>query len=340
MGVKVPLKNHKPTLSDVARQAGVNRVTASVALNGSTHSGTRVSQATRERVAQAARDLGYTPSAIALALRGNRTNIIGYYTGYESLDALDPFTATIINGIRRVCHFKKQDLLMFGSYERDSADEIYASLSNGKIDGLVLLPSPLSPVMDHLSELRLPVVAIANVMPGVPSVGVDDVGGARMQAEYLAQKGHQRILYRADFAEHRSTVRRREAFIETAHALGMEVEVVRGNQIGNLMPAELEMLARPPSLRPTAAVCWADSNAYALLENLRHHGIHVPADLAVMGFDGLAPKVRSAWQLTSIRAPWYDVASTAVMHLLALIEGDEVKGEHIFPVELLEGDTA
>src|SRR5258706_15176848 len=121
---KMRRKRPRVTLQAVADLAGVNRVTAAVALGQSPQGGTRVAAATRLRVSEAAHQLGYPPNAIAQALRGERTNIIGYYAGYEALDAHDPFTAAILQGLQASCRKHRQDLMIFGTFERDTVDRI------------------------------------------------------------------------------------------------------------------------------------------------------------------------------------------------------------------------
>ena len=333
-----PRKRKAPTMEDVARLAGVHRVTASVALSGARAS-TRVSKETRERVIAAARELGYHPNARALALRRSSTDIIGFYSGYTP-NAHDPFTAEVINGLHQVCKPHEKDLLMFGDFEGRSADEVYASLANGKIDGLVMIPSPNRPLINILADSHLPVVAIADGLPDFTSVVVDDVGGSRLLVEHLAARGHRRILYRTDLYEHTSAVRRLEAFREAAAAAGMEVTATKpGDWDGHLRAEEEALLLAPAGERPTAAACWADQSAYALLEACERLGLRVPEDLAVVGFDGIPTRIRPARRLTTIRAPWGEVTVRAVELLLALIEGQEVPQETVFPVELLIGDT-
>ncbi|HLV33669.1 MAG TPA: LacI family DNA-binding transcriptional regulator [Spirillospora sp.] len=328
-------------MSDVAERAGVNRVTVSVALNGSAHGGTRVSEATRQRVLDAARELGYAPSAVARALRGQRTNIIGYYTGHESLNVLDPFTGTVLNGLQKSCRQHHQDLLIFGSFERSSVDDIYASLAGGKIDGLVLLPTPHSPVMDKLLNSHLPIVAIANPVPNLPSVTIDDLSGSHLLANYMARQGHRHILYRGDYLPHSSTVRRCEAFLAAAGELGLRVTFSAESRDGHITPAEVELLTRAPAAdRPTAVVSWVDSQAYVFIEDCVRLGIRVPDDLAVAGFDGIDLQIRPAYRLTTIRAPWEVVAATAVDLLMNLIDGEEVEREIMLPVTLVIGETA
>src|SRR5262249_35592941 len=96
-------RKRRVTLQPAADLAGVNRVTAGVALGQSSASGTRVSEGTRRRVRAAAQQLGYVPNAIARALRGERTQIIGYYAGYEAINPRDPFIAAILEGLQRRC---------------------------------------------------------------------------------------------------------------------------------------------------------------------------------------------------------------------------------------------
>lgn len=332
-------RRQRVTLKDVADLAGVNRVTVSVALGRSPQGGTRVSEATRQRILAAARELGYTPNLIARALRNERTNIIGYYAGYEALDAHSPFTAAVLQGLQHSCRINNQDLMLFGSFERDTVDSIYATLMGGKIDGLVLLPTPYSPIMDRLFDSHLPVVAIGNPHPTVPSVAVDDAAGSAQIAAYLAQKGHRRILYRANRRRHVATVRRQEAFLEAAAALGMSVMVTQEAEEHLLSDEEMAVFSGSPQAWPTAAVCWMDLNAYALLAYCERMGLRVPEDMAIIGFDGVCLPVKPARTLTTVRAPWTDVAAQAVEYLLALLDGEEVPQETVLPVELVIGDT-
>ena len=339
MGEKKIRARQAPTMSDVARLAGVNRVTASVALRG-VRAGTHVSEATRQRILEAARQLGYTPNAIAMALRRKRTDIIGYYVGQGYLQPHDPFTADVIDGLQSGCGKYQQDLLMFGGFQRRSDDEIYAALSSGKIDGLILFPSRHNPVMEKLVSSHLAVVAIANKVDSLPSLLVDDVAGAQAVAHYLAKQGHRRVLYRGDRYSITSQMHRQQAFVRTAAEYDMHVTITVSHEPhGHLSAEEQAVLTAPPDQRPTAVMCWVDTFAYSLLQDCEQLGIRVPEDLAVVGFDGIKTNIPPARSLTTVHAPWRDVAETAVDTLMALIEGKEVDIETVFPVELVIGDT-
>jgi DNA-binding LacI/PurR family transcriptional regulator len=315
-------------------------VTASVALGRSPRGGTRVSEATRQRVLDAATDLGYIPNVIARVLRGERTNIIGYYAGYETLDAYSPFTAAVLQGLQRSCRLYKQDLMLFGSFERGTVDSIYATLASGKIDGLIVLPTPQSPIMDRLFESHLPIVVLANSHPSIPSVIVDDAAGSILLADYLFHKGHRYVLYRGNARGHGSTVNRLNAFLDAAATRCMSVAVAYGGEDYGFSEEELAILQDLPDERPTAAACWMDLSAYSLLAYCEQLGLNVPADMAIVGFDGVPLSVKPERTLTTVRAPWSDVAAKAVEYLLAVIDGEEVPKETVLPVELIIGDTA
>jgi LacI family transcriptional regulator len=334
------VRRRRVTLQDVADQAGVNRVTASVALGRSPNGGTRVSASTRKRVIEVAEHLGYTPNALARALRGERTNILGYYAGYESLDAHSPFTAAILQGLQQSCRLYNQDLMLFGSFERDTIDDIYATLASGKLDGLILLPTPNSPIMDRLFDSHLPVMAIANSHPSISSVVVDDVTGSKLLVDYLFQKGHRRLLYRSNSRNHGSTARRLDTFLDAAAAYNMSVIITDAAEHATISEQELAILNQPADERPTAAACWMDLSAYTLLEACNQAGLSVPDDMAIVGFDGVQLSVKPMRALTTIRAPWAEVAAKAVELLLALLHGEEVPKETMFPVELVIGCTA
>ncbi len=160
------MNNHKkpPTMSDVARQAGVSRMTVSAVFNGS-KGNTFVSEATHRRVLEAAQQLGYLPNASALALRCRRTDQIGLFLGYP-FDALFLFPATIINGIQASLQTYRSDLLIYNEVRQYEEDGLYVPLASRKIDGLILVPLPDCPMIEKLAKTNLPVIAVADAAPG------------------------------------------------------------------------------------------------------------------------------------------------------------------------------
>jgi LacI family transcriptional regulator/LacI family repressor for deo operon, udp, cdd, tsx, nupC, and nupG len=125
---------------------------------------------------------------------------------------------------------------------------------------------------------------------------------------------------------------------DAAEQKGMELRTIVEPDYEELVDA----LARRSATgsRATAIVCWNDMVAYQALSYCRRAGISVPNDVAITGFDGIRSPIGVDVSLTSVRAPWAQVASAAINALLDLSQGKEVPPETVLPVELIRGDTA
>ncbi len=330
------------TLRDVAERAGVSKMAVSAALSG--YSGNvRLSASTRTRILEAARQLGYTPNEVARSLRRQRTDIIALYCGYGYLNASLPFLSEIIGGVQEGCDEHKKDLLLHGVFRGQSVQDIHLACVSGKTDGLILNAAPQDPLVQKLAESHLPVVAIIDPIEGLPSVCVDDAQGARLTVEYLVAAGHTHVTYfkRSGLPTLVSVERRREAFLNCALEAAITVKECGINDVSELGDDLIrELVSTGFSHEYSAAVCWNDSVAYALLARCTKLNIAVPRDLAIIGFDGLGTQLDSVMKLTSVRAPWANVARTAVALLSAQINGESVSLETTLPVEFRAGNTA
>src|SRR5262249_5884403 len=147
----------------------------------------------------------------------------------------------------------------------------------------------------------------------------------------LARQEHGRVLYRARNPEEialESVVRRRAAFLDAAADRGLAVTEWRGSSASDASDDCIAAwLEADPSERPTAVVCWNDETAYHYLARCHKRGVRVPDDLALLGFDGLRTPMEAVWRLTTVRAPWMEVARTAVALLVAQLDGEVVPQE-------------
>jgi DNA-binding LacI/PurR family transcriptional regulator len=331
------------TIADVASAAGVSKMTVSNVLSNNQASHRHVSQQTRERVLAAVQTLRYRPNANALSLRRRCTNIIGVYTGHGYINAENAFLAALIGGLQEGCDRHEKDLLVHGAFPGRSAADIYAELADGRIDGLALYSPTDDPLGKLLSDSHLPVVALTDAVPGLPAVVVDDVQGARLTMEYLAAKGHRHIIYQACTQPLMSAVRRLEACCEFGRANGMQVKVQPTPHFRNrahISDEAVTWLDLPVGQRPTAAVCWNDLTAYDLLEQCERRGLRAPEDVAIVGFDDVISLRGMRRRLTTIHAPWAEVARTAIDLLVRQFAGEEIAPETVLPVHLVLGDTA
>ncbi len=300
----------------------------------------RVSEATRKRVLDIAQEINYQPNIAARNLRRRRTDILGIYTRYGYLNGRSYFLTELLGGLQEGCDAHQKDLLLHGAFHGHTPEKIFSELTDGRVDGLILLTNSDDPLVSLLTASALPAVAIVDALPGLPSVVADDALGMRQIVEHLAEQGHHSLFYRDRSYPRVSALHRLSSFRETVSALGLEaIESVAVDLSDMLTPSESLWMEAPRDRRPTAAVCWNDMTAYDLLGHCESRCLRVPQDLAVTGFDGIMPPPGFNSRLTTVRAPWLQVARTAVDLLVRRIDGEALPAETILPVEFILGDT-
>jgi DNA-binding LacI/PurR family transcriptional regulator len=270
--------------------------------------------------------------------RPQQTDLVALFLGFLP-SPLEAFPTMMINGILCRLNEYKKNLLVLGYPFYPTLDALYEGLINLPVDGMVLIPSHPE-INQKLAQSGLPLVAVADRAPGIVSVVVDNETGAFMLAEHLALRGHRRVMYRQDLLNHESGVVRFNAFEKAAQYLGMElIPTLPADSAANLSPEEESCLLAQGSQRPTAVVGWNDASAHQVLKFCKTHGMSVPGDFAVAGFDGILYPIEPVCQLTTIRAPWIRVAEVAADILICQIRGEDVPKETVLPVDLLIGDT-
>ena len=264
----------------------VSTVAVSAVLSASAGNRTGVSDATRQRIQDAARGMNYTPNGIAKMFRRNSTDIIGLYLGDWLLNTHDLFLAEIVSGLQIGCKEYGKDLLIHSKFRDHPVEDVYLELINRKIDGLIMFAQEGDALATRLASSSLPVVALADAVSSLPSVVTDDRGGSWMIAEYLAAQGHERVLYRRRPSVQTSANRRHEAFLAAAVHVGLTVVEDAARAAGFDLPlsdAEQAILGQAPAQRPTAIVCGNDLLAYATVESCQERNFRVPEDFAVVG---------------------------------------------------------
>ncbi|WP_410676026.1 LacI family DNA-binding transcriptional regulator [Amycolatopsis sp. cmx-4-68] len=217
----------RPTITDIAREAGVSKGAVSYALNGRPG----VSEATRHRITRIARELGWSPSSTARALSGGRTGAIGLVLD-RSPDVLgvEPFLTALLARIER-------ELLLQVVPGVDAELAVYRRWrAEHKVDG-VLLAGPACAA--ELPRIGLPAVALGGPLghPQVPSVWVDDTAAADEVLSYLAALGHREVVRLAAPAPFAHPETRAAAFTAAADRLGLtEVRTVQVGRLGAAAP--------------------------------------------------------------------------------------------------------
>ncbi len=332
------------TAKSIARELQLSQPTVSRILSGDPRH--RVAADTRRRVLETAQRLGYQPNALARSLRRGRTGIVGLYTNHD-YDARNNFLGTIIGGLQRGCEAHGLDLLLHSARGGRSAAEMYSTLRDGRIDGLILHANADDPLVAMLGQSPLPVVTVADRLPDLPAVTCDDADGMRQLMAYFWERGLRRFVFVAP-DEHLTSVERRcEAFAAEACRYGVppgdwSILRVCESDLGDTV----RFLRSLPT--PCAVACWNDRSAYQLLRECHAQGVAVPDTLAVAGFDGFRSENIPFWNLVTVECPWEEVAARALDLLLTRINATSHSGsssslssaeEVCLPVRLCLGTT-
>lgn len=301
------------SVKDVAALAGVSSSTVSNYLNHPHVLG----EASRERVRAAIEQLGYVPNESARQLRAGASKALALIL----LDAWLPYFHELSRGVEDVARDGGWSLF-FSNSNRDRVQERrnLDMFEAHRVQGIIIYPlDDVVPRLETLAERGIRSVVVGPIRPSrsVASVLFDDVGGGRLAGEHLLGIGRRRLLFLGSPAVSQSNDRL--AGLHAAVA-GADVEV-RGEDVAQLttedgMRAGERLAALPPDARPDAVFAANDMVALGVLTVLLRHGIRVPEDIAIVGFDDVAQAHQGVVPLTSIRQPGYEIGRAAGAVLL------------------------
>jgi LacI family transcriptional regulator len=320
------------TSHDVARAAGVSQSTVSRVLRNDP----RVSEATRERVLAAARDLRYVPSEVGRSLVTRSTRTIGIVVTdltsafypyliaplHEEVDASDYRMVLFTEGVETI----EGEAGPSASPTQQALDPLLDRLLDRSLDGVVLTTSRLDGTLSaELARASLPFVFLTRYVEGIAadSAVVDNSLGASLAASEAVRMGHTR--FGAIFGPpDTSTGRDRERGVRAAlTAAGLELPdtaVRHGPFSFETGYAQMtELLAQEP--RPTVVLCSNDTVAIGGFNAARAVGLAVPEDVSLVGFDDLPMAGWEVFSLTTVHQPMDEMARTAVRLLIERIEG-------------------
>lgn len=315
-----PASPRRVTIVDVARHAQVSTTAVSKVLRNAYGASPEM----RAKVRRAIEELGYRPLAAARGLRGQT-----YTIGVMLPDIRNPFFPEILDGITGcLADTDYQVLLGPGcNGEKEEARVTEAMIDRG-MDGLVLV-APVSS-RGHLEQVAgaVPTVVVGRHGRSAlyDTVGDDDVAGASLVVQHLAELGHRRIAH----IEHHETdptrsvempnAQRADGYRQAMRNLGLdeEIDVVSTSytQQGGYAGAK-ELLARPQ--RPTAVFAGADIVAMGVLEAVAEAGLSVPGDLSVAGYDNTTFAALGPISLTSVDQAGGEIGRNAARLLLERI---------------------
>ena len=311
---------HRPkraaTLSDVAALSGVATSTASRALS----SPGRVNAATRERIEQAARELGYVAlsqarSSVSQAA-GARTKAIAVLVA----DVTNPFYFDIIRGTQQQARAAGYSQLLVDTEESSEVEQSMLRGLRGSFDGAVIAASRLTDRELAAMAATMPIVAINRQTEGVPSVFIDTPFGIDQAVEHLISLGHRRIVYASGPETSWSNEGRWRAFVR---AMGRHQ--LEPGRVGPFSPKRAGGAAAADAVLnsgATASIAFNDLLAIGMLTRLRERGVSVPGDLSIVGCDDIFGADFCNPPLTTLTAPIEQAGRVAVSMLLSQLDDE------------------
>jgi LacI family transcriptional regulator len=303
------------TIRDVAKAAGVSVTTVSHVMNGTRH----VAPATSERVLGAVTHLGYRPSAVARALKGEGTKTVGMLVTSSS----NPFFAEVIRGVEEACFERGYSLILGNTGDVGQRLESYlATLYSKRIDGLVVMTTNMDHDFLHRlgEDRRVPVVAIDTLdVPGVTTVNDDSLSGGRIAAEYLVAQNFRRIAAVTGPADHPRSQQRFTGFVSALGEHGITLDpllVVQSDLTVAGGYEGMQRLLKRAELPPEAIFCLNDLIAFGGLCALNRAGLAVPRDVSVIGYDDIEYAAYMVPPLTTVRQPANDIGRGAAEILI------------------------
>ncbi|WP_052961241.1 LacI family DNA-binding transcriptional regulator [Leucobacter sp. Ag1] len=325
---------------DVARLAGVSPAVVSYVLNDS-HP---VAPATRERVVAAIDELGYRPNALARSLATARTHTLGLLLP----ESANPYFARLSSAIEDAA-FEDGFAVLLGNGVDSTARELgyVRAFLDRRVDGIIAVPGgDFAEGWRELQAAKVPAVSLDRLQAGIdlPSVVVDNAGGARAATEHLIEHGRTRIACLTG-GEGLSSAQERVIGWRGALAdAGLPAEDRRlaftpfSVEAGHA--ATLELLERDPAI--DAIFAGSDTQAVGTLRALADVGLRAGEDVAIVSFDGTPISDYTTPRLTTVVQPYAEIATEVVRMLLTLIDDpaqDRSRLHRVLPTTLLRRDT-
>jgi LacI family transcriptional regulator len=339
MGNRFPARK-RVTIRDVAAAAGVSPGTASKYLSGGDY---YVSAEVRSRIDRAMRELDYQPNEVARSLVNKRTFTIGVVVA----SLRNPFYPELVGGIEEIADPAGYTLLL-GSTEADPAREaqIVQSMLQRQVDGVVMASVRIqADEVEKLISRGLQVVLASRDLPGLlaDTVVVDNHAGGHLAGTHLVAHGHRRIALLAGPRDIRPFVDREAGFREALAAADLTLDedlvarVESNIEAGRTAMSALLRTGQPP----TAVFVSSDELALGALDAAAEHGVDVPTDLAMIGFDNVAFSARTRVPLTTVDSHAHQLGALAAERLTQRIAdpGEHRPMKHVLHPRLVVRDS-
>ena len=326
-------------MEDIARHVGVSRAAVSFVLNNRRDA--RVSAETRQRILQAAQDLGYRPNAGARALAARRSGLLGMVTEVVT----SSFGPEAVRGAQDQAWNTGMFLMIAASEGRPEMEaRAVERLMEQRVEGLIFASGLHQGITVPAAALELPTVLLHCVDANrrLPAVLPNEEGGGYVGTRRLLDAGHRRIgLVNLD--PHTAAAKGRLAgYLKALAEVGIAPDAALITHASATSAGGYYSTAKLLNLpqRPTAVFCCTDRMAMGAYDAIKERGLTIPGDVAVVGFDNqliISAFLRPA--LTTVALPFEEMGARSVALLIAALAGEVVPPLTVVECPLVERDS-
>ena len=299
-------------IREIARRAKVSTATVSRAINRIP----TVDPQLAKRVWKIVDELGYYPNTQARALVSGRSRIFGLIVS----EITNPFFPEIVQTFEHLAVENNYEILLTSTVHDPKRMEVSVRrMIERRVDGVAILTFGMEEsLLDHLRFRKVPLVFVdvGPDVPGVSNIRINYQNGIRQAVQHLAALRHTRIAFVTGPLDLKSAWARREAFQQSMSEIGLssELMVVGDHTMEGGMRALVELLRLHPP--PTAGLCSNDMTAIGVMREAYEHGIKIPSDFSVIGFDDIRLAQFMIPPLTTVQMSQTDLARIAFEALM------------------------
>lgn len=323
----------KPTIKDIAKDAGVSIATVSYVINDTKP----ISSKTKQRVLHSIKSLKYQPSKSARNLVTGKTGNIGFILTDDHFLRTEPFYTKIFLGTEFEARSEGYYILLTSiKSDFEKKDALPRFILNKSVDGIIIAGKISRNFIDRLSPYKIPTVFIDYIPQGnnYPLVLIDNVQGGLIATNHLIDLGHKKIAYISSDIEHPSFTDRLAGYRQALEQANIPVRNnlictssgSSGREAGFNLAKELFKVNKDV----TAVFAGNDAMAIGTIYYLKSRGYKIPEDVSVIGFDGIEADLLMDPPLTTISVPKVELGVEG-LKLMA----NTLKNKKLFPKKII-----
>lgn len=313
------------TSKDVAELAKVSQATVSRVFSRNGY----VKGATAQRVMEAAKQLGYSPNAIARSLNSKQTDLIAVVT----VDFDNPFYQAITSRLSVMIEEMGKQMLLIQSGFETELDQILERVLQYRVDGVVVVSAAISShMMTRITQINTPLVIFNKQFDSrfFFSVCSDNLDAGAMVADYFWERGYRSFGYISGNILRQTSGNRHKGYVDRLATYGVKECIVANGDYSYQSGCDALLKIAAQGQLPRAIFCANDLMAFGAMDTVRFDlGLRVPEDVAFVGFDDLQQSSWKNYQLTSVSQPLEEMVEYTRSYLARKLASPEATGGYL-----------